>query len=134
MKKTKVDLARNWIIKAKSDLADAQRTIQSEGPYDTACFHCQQTAEKCLKAFLSWNEKEIPKTHDIEELMILCHQANSTFVVEGLNPEQLSSYAVDMRYDAEFWPDLNTAKDALKQAESVLATMLGHLPPSVMGS
>ncbi|MEW6107540.1 MAG: HEPN domain-containing protein, partial [Bacillota bacterium] len=42
--------------------------MASEGPYDTACFHCQQAAEKHLKAFLAYHERPIPHTHDLEEL------------------------------------------------------------------
>ncbi len=44
--KDKVDHARGWFRKADSDLADARRTVSSEGPFDTACFHAQQAAEK----------------------------------------------------------------------------------------
>lgn len=43
-------LAAGWIRKGDSDLADARRTVDSDGPYDTACFHAQQAAEKYLKA------------------------------------------------------------------------------------
>ena len=46
-------LALGWIRKGDSDLADARRTVESDGPYDTACFHAQQAAEKYLKALLS---------------------------------------------------------------------------------
>lgn len=48
----KLEHARGWFRKAESDLADARRTVASEGPYDTACFHAQQAAEKYLKGFL----------------------------------------------------------------------------------
>lgn len=41
-------LADGWFRKGDSDLADARRTLASEGPYDTACFHAQQAAEKYL--------------------------------------------------------------------------------------
>jgi len=41
----KRDHARGWFRKAESDLHTAQRTLDSDGPYDTACFHAQQVAE-----------------------------------------------------------------------------------------
>lgn len=44
--KDKATLAQGLIRKGDSDLADARRTLVSEGPYDTACFHAQQAAEK----------------------------------------------------------------------------------------
>jgi len=39
--KTNLDLARLLVRKAESDLANARRTLDSEGPYDTGLFHCQ---------------------------------------------------------------------------------------------
>jgi HEPN domain-containing protein len=33
-----------------------------------ALFHCQQAAEKVLKAYLTWNGRTFPKTHSIGEL------------------------------------------------------------------
>jgi hypothetical protein len=47
---TQADLARARMQKGDSDRLNAERTVQSAGPYDTACFHCQQAVEKYLKA------------------------------------------------------------------------------------
>ena len=47
--KNREALAQGWFRKGDSDLADAHRTIKSDGPYDTACFHAQQAVEKYLK-------------------------------------------------------------------------------------
>ncbi|MBH0179484.1 MAG: HEPN domain-containing protein [Nitrospira sp.] len=60
--KDKSALAQGWFRKADSDLADARRTVASEGPYDTACFHAQQAVEKYLKDVLAWRSLEIPRT------------------------------------------------------------------------
>jgi hypothetical protein len=30
-------------------------------------FHCQQTVEKALKAFLAWHDRPLRKTHDLVE-------------------------------------------------------------------
>ena len=46
--KEELEEAQGGLRKAESDLATARRTATSEGPYDTACFHAQQAAEKCL--------------------------------------------------------------------------------------
>jgi HEPN domain-containing protein len=50
---TPVDLARGWMKKGDSDRLNVNRTTQTTGPYDTACFHAQQAAEKYLKAVLA---------------------------------------------------------------------------------
>lgn len=44
-----VDLAKQWLAKAKNDLLNADNNLRSEIiPYDTVCFYCQQAAEKLL--------------------------------------------------------------------------------------
>lgn len=132
MKKSKADLARGWVLKAESDLADVQRTLQSEGPYDTACFHCQQAAEKFFKALLAWHEKEIPRTHDIEELLLLCQSIDLSLKTLDISPEELTDYAVEMRYDAEFWPDKKTAEQALEQAIKIRGAIIKRLPEKIL--
>ena len=52
-----MDLAKQWLAKAKNDLLNADNNLRSEIiPYDTVCFHCQQAAEKILKAYLVMSE------------------------------------------------------------------------------
>ncbi|MGH9328448.1 MAG: HEPN domain-containing protein [Terriglobia bacterium] len=60
-------LARGWFVKAESDLEDAKRTLVSNGPYDTACFHAQQAAEKYIKGFLALHGLIPPRIHNLEE-------------------------------------------------------------------
>jgi HEPN domain-containing protein len=48
-----LDLARQWIAKAHNDLLTVENNLNAEQiPFDTVCFHCQQAAEKFLKAKL----------------------------------------------------------------------------------
>lgn len=70
--KDKLALVHGWFRKADSDLANARRTVTGDGPYDTACFHAQQAIEKYLKGYLAWHEQPVPRTHDLEELQLLC--------------------------------------------------------------
>lgn len=56
--KDKFALAQGWFRKADSALAYARRTVASEGPYDTGCFHAQQAMEKYLKGFLRRGGKD----------------------------------------------------------------------------
>lgn len=124
-------LARSWLRKAESDLADVRRTVASEGPYDTACFHAQQAMEKTLKAFLAFHGQSIPHTHDLEELARLCQQIEP---IPGLVLAQLAEatdYAVQIRYDLEAWPTQDEARQALDLAEQVQAAILKVLPPEV---
>lgn len=117
--KHKSDLAKGWLLKGDSDLANARRTVASDGPFDTGCFHAQQAAEKYLKAILAIHGMDIPRTHDLEELQLLCAEFIREPDFNLLALEELSDYAVSVRYDFEFWPDVKTATDALSIAEVV---------------
>ncbi len=123
-------LAQGLIRKGDSDLADARRTLASEGPYDTACFHAQQAAEKYLKAYLSWCEQAIPRTHDLEELQRLCVAMEPMPELAALDLTELTAYAVELRYDAEFWPPQPTAREAVALVEKVRTLILERLPPA----
>ena len=35
------DLARDWLLKARSDLNACLRVLETDGPHDTGCFHAQ---------------------------------------------------------------------------------------------
>ncbi|MCK4766089.1 MAG: HEPN domain-containing protein [Candidatus Aminicenantes bacterium] len=60
--KTKKDLVNNWIIKADKDLKSVEHELTFEDAVtETICFHCQQAAEKYLKAYLIF--LEIPFTN-----------------------------------------------------------------------
>jgi len=117
--KHKLDLAQGWLLKGDSDLSNAKRTVGSDGPYDTGCFHAQQAAEKYLKAILAMHGLDIPRTHDLEELQLLCTPFIQDADFSALALEELSDYAVSVRYDFEFWPDVKVATDALNIAEAV---------------
>ena len=48
----------SWLQKAENDILSAQRLLEIEPMIlDNACFHCQQAAEKSLKAFLHYKGK-----------------------------------------------------------------------------
>ena len=85
---TPVDLARGWMQKGESDRLNADRTTQTAGPYDTACFHAQQAVEKYLKALLALAGSPIPRTHDLEDIYdALCGDRTGGLL---LDPMELS--------------------------------------------
>ena len=66
--------------------------------HDLACFHCQQAAEKYLKALLQEWGLPVPRTHNLEDLLnlLLPHDATLRRLRRGLR--YLSQFAVDYRY------------------------------------
>jgi len=93
------DLVCKWIKKAENDLLTAERELSYENPItDGVCFHCQQAAEKYLKAFLVHNQIYFPKTHRIMELLELCAAIDPSFKDELEDADNLTDYAVELRY------------------------------------
>ncbi|MBI3075516.1 MAG: HEPN domain-containing protein [Deltaproteobacteria bacterium] len=121
--------ARGWLLKAESDLHAARRVLEGDGPYDTACFHAHQTAEKFLKGFLTLQDQPIPRTHNLEELSRLCQAARPDLDLAGIDLAALTPYAIEIRYDFEFWPDRDTAREAVALALEVREAILAVVPP-----
>src|SRR5687767_5073808 len=92
-------LTREWVRKAEADLA-VVRTIAAAKPplHDAVCFHCQQAAEKYLKAVLQELGLPIPYTHDLAHLVLLITPHQATMKPLRRKMANLSRYAVDYRY------------------------------------
>jgi HEPN domain-containing protein len=59
---------RGWLRKAAGDLRAARHERTAVPPItDDMVFHCQQTVEKTLKAFLCWHGHAFRKTHNLIE-------------------------------------------------------------------
>jgi len=64
------EFVQKWILKAQSDLKTAKDEILMKDPAtDTICFHCQQSVEKYLKAFLTFYKIRVGKTHNLALLI-----------------------------------------------------------------
>lgn len=61
-----------WLSLAEEDLKVAN-IIFNENIYNQVCFHCQQTAEKSLKALIEEKSK-VPKEHSLPKLFRICEQ------------------------------------------------------------
>lgn len=59
--------ANKWISIAEDDLKLAQQNIDIQP--ELLCYHCQQAAEKALKAILVKKEGKFPKTHSLNTLI-----------------------------------------------------------------
>jgi HEPN domain-containing protein len=66
----KRDFVRQWLKKAEEDINAAKTLLPHEMSFlFTVGFHAQQSAEKYLKAYLTWHQVEFRKTHDLGELL-----------------------------------------------------------------
>jgi len=62
-------------------------------------FHAQQAVEKALKAWLTFLQKEYPRTHDLSLLLGLLETTKAD-VKAFLDLEELTVFAVQFRYEA----------------------------------
>ncbi|MBI1832597.1 MAG: HEPN domain-containing protein [Planctomycetes bacterium] len=88
--------------KAEEDYVVAEReSLAKPAVHDAVCFHCQQCAEKYLKALMEELGLSVPKTHDLDALsgaLTPFHPSMRSFR-RGLL--FLSDFAVDARYPGE---------------------------------
>lgn len=112
------ELARQWVEKARNDLLCADNNLTAAKiPYDAVCFHCQQAAEKLLKAFLVFHHQRHSITHDL--LLLLEEIAPTSPNIEDLRETLiiLLPYAVEVRYPGDRW--MPTHEDALEARQAV---------------
>jgi len=100
----KEDIVLRWLKKAENDLKAVKYLLDAaDAPLDIICFHCQQAVEKLLKAYLTWTDIRVKKTHDLESILNLCIKENKEF--EFLDKDKISEltlYAVTIRYPEEY--------------------------------
>jgi len=115
------DYIKDWLAKASNDLKSVEHELRlEEGEVlrDIACFHCQQAAEKYLKAFLIFHQVDFPKTHNIEYLLEKCAEIDARFY--DIDVKGLTSFAVDVRYGDEFYvPDMDEVEYYYKIAKKI---------------
>lgn len=117
MKKRKIDLVKSWFEKAKRDLITAKNILNSPDPFsDIICFHAQQAVEKYIKAYLVFQEIEFPKTHTLEDLILLASQKDPSFLEFKDLLSELTPYAVEIRYPEFSEPSLSDAEEAVQIA------------------
>jgi len=95
-------LTREWVRKAEADYRLAAKLTRGSEPFhDQLCFHCQQSAEKYLKALLQELGNPIPRTHILRDLLTLIvpHHVALRSLQRGV--KFLTRFAVETRYPGE---------------------------------
>ena len=114
------ELTKEWVDKAEEDFHSADLLLHAgEAPLPSpACFHCQQCAEKYLKAYLQENSVEFERKHELLPLLKLCVSLDSDFQKIKRDLEHLNRYAVVVRYPGVIIK-AKTAEEALIAADRV---------------
>lgn len=112
-----------WLERAQADLVVVELLLKFESfPTAIAAFHCQQTAEKSLKAFLTARNVEFLFRHNLPYLLDLCAEVDASF--SELEPQiaGLTPYAVEARYptDLPLTPTRDEVQAFYQQARTIL--------------
>jgi HEPN domain-containing protein len=95
------DIAFRWIWKADRDFLVAAQLDDSFS--DMAAYHYQQAAEKYLKAFLSFHQVGLKKTHNIGTLALQASNIDPAFtkLVTVADVDAITEFATLFRYPNE---------------------------------
>src|SRR5438876_7052251 len=112
---------KDWVHKAASDLKAARLLLVDEDTLPNSAYNAHQCAEKALKAYLVFNQRQVHKTHDLELLLKLCTEIHSEFINLKEDVKTLNPYVTDSRYlDDRFSIDQAEAEVAVKKAARIL--------------
>ena len=124
---------RQWLIKSQRDLGSARRLMEGEEPYlDTAVYHCQQAAEKAIKAYLTYRDLAFEKTHNLVALSARCMPLEPGFAQWEEVAATLTPYATEFRYPGDVLePERGEAEQAHAAAEAFVNFVIQLLPDAV---
>jgi HEPN domain-containing protein len=107
------ELTKEWVEKAEEDFDASDALLYGrEVPIAAVvCFHCQQCAEKYLKAYLQEHSIEFERNHELLPLMDLCASLDSEFKRLKRDLEALKTYAVAIRY-----PGIHVTRKSAEEA------------------
>jgi HEPN domain-containing protein len=126
----KSELTRQWLQVAADDLRLAELANAADPPMlSGVVYHCQQTFEKALKAYLVWHGQHVPRTHALPDLVILCEQIDAAFSSLTVTAAQVTPYGTAFRYPPIVaGPTDRDTLEALDAAHDALAFVLARLP------
>ncbi|MBI1926471.1 HEPN domain-containing protein [Candidatus Poribacteria bacterium] len=126
-----IEQARLLLRKARQDVVIVSRAVDDPEIADEIVgFHVQQACEKCMKAVLCVRGVTYRRTHDLQELYDLLHDAGVALPDALYELVTWSPFAVAYRY--EDWPAATAPVDRMRADYLVCAAIIwteGELPP-----
>ena len=110
-----------WLNFAKEDLDTAKALLNSEYLFNRSiCYHCQQSAEKDLKAYIIYLDLPLNKTHNLIKLVDQISELDKEIIHLQKAVEVLTDYIVTARYpdDSELITD-EESKLAFNESEKI---------------
>lgn len=120
-----VQSAHEWLSFSKTDLDVATHLFNTfyPKPLEIICYHCQQSAEKSVKAIIAFfgSQGGIPKKHD---LFLLLNQIHNMITIDEKYYDYadiLTPYGVSVRYPNELFLEERHAQKAIEIAGEFLS-------------
>jgi HEPN domain-containing protein len=126
----RLHVVRQWVDKAEDDLIAAEQLLKlgADDPLDAICFHAQQCVEKYIKAVLTSHAIDVPRIHDIADLVGRMPQPQA-LGLEIAEQRRLTDYATVTRYPGDYDPiTLEEAERAVAMAHGVCQRLRELLP------
>lgn len=125
---------KEWYDLAIMDLGVAKHLESTyyPKPVEIICYHCQQAAEKGIKALIMYYGAEggMPKLHD---LSFLLNQIKNKVSIEDKYydyADTLTPYGVSIRYPNELFLEEKHAKKAIQYADEIIQWVDGIVKKS----
>ena len=118
----------DWLRFSRDDLESAVFLLGlTPRKIEIICYHCQQCAEKALKAISAFSDEEISRSHDLRSLLRVGvrHFPSLESLIEVL--AALQPYAVAVRYPYEIEVVAGDEERAIENARKTLAMIEGEL-------
>jgi HEPN domain-containing protein len=113
---------RQWLNRAKSNLAIARQPKTDEIYWEDLCFEVQQAAEKALKAVMLAKGIKFRLVHNLSEHLTRLEQSGVALPDRVKDAATLTDYSVEARYPGPFEPiSEQEFRNSLEIAETVVA-------------
>lgn len=122
---------KSWLEFAEYDLKSAKWQFKGK-IYTSACYACQQVAEKALKALILSNGKIIPKIHSLDRLISEIEKIDVDISDIEKEAQELDKYYISTRYPGQYGGpeglyDKADAQSAIIAAERILSFVKGTI-------
>lgn len=122
---------KQWLRLAEMDYGVAEHLFQTyhPKPYEIICYHCQQSAEKAIKAIIIGEGAQggLPKLHDLSFLLNQIKKAVSIDEKYYDYADTLTPYGISIRYPNELFLEERHAREALRMSKEILDWAKGNI-------
>ncbi|MBN2616857.1 MAG: HEPN domain-containing protein [Spirochaetales bacterium] len=93
-------LVKEWLLFALTDLKTVIKLLGDEDLTNVVAFHCHQCIEKCFKAIICLNTKEVPMKHNLLRLYGTVRNL-CKLEIDMTLLEEISETYIDARYPSD---------------------------------